>query len=60
MTISVHRVNTMCDDNEMTTKRWAPFSPPDDFDVADAVSRLMGVGYEGGQGGGGRGGELRE
>ena len=34
MTISARRVDTMCDDNAMTTKRWAPFSPPDDFDIA--------------------------
>ena len=27
----------MCDDDATTTKRWAPFSPPDDFDVADAT-----------------------
>ena len=55
MTISARRVDTMCDGDATMMKRWAPFSPPDDFDVADArrhVSRLMGVGNEGGQGGG--------
>ena len=29
---------TMCDDDATTTKRWAPFSPPDEFDVVDAAS----------------------
>ena len=28
---------TMCDDDATTTKRWAPFSPPDEFDVVDAT-----------------------
>ena len=28
---------TMCDDDATTTKRWAPFSPPDKFDVVDAA-----------------------
>ena len=28
---------TMCDDDATTTKRWAPFSPPDKIDVADAT-----------------------
>ena len=27
----------MCDDDATTTKRWAPFSPPDEFDVVDAA-----------------------
>jgi len=27
----------MCDEDPTTTKRWAPFSPPDNFDVADAT-----------------------
>ncbi len=27
----------MCDDNATTTKRWAPSSPPDEFDVVDAT-----------------------
>ena len=37
MTISARRVNTMCNDNATTMKRWAPFSPPDKIDVADAT-----------------------
>jgi hypothetical protein len=28
---------TMCEDDATTTKRWAPFSPPDKFDVVDAT-----------------------
>ena len=28
---------TMCDDDATMTKRWAPFSPPDEFDVVDAA-----------------------
>ncbi len=28
---------TMCDDDATTTKQWAPFSPPDKFDVVDAT-----------------------
>ncbi len=28
---------TMCADNATMTKRWAPFSPPDEFDVVDAA-----------------------
>ena len=28
---------TMCGDEATTTKRWAPFSPPDEFDVVDAA-----------------------
>ena len=27
----------MCDDDATMTKRWAPFSPPDEFDVVDAA-----------------------
>ncbi len=27
----------MCDDDATTIKRWAPFSPPDKFDVIDAT-----------------------
>ena len=27
----------MCNDDATTTKRWAPFSPPDEFDVVDAA-----------------------
>jgi hypothetical protein len=27
----------MCDDDATTTKRWAPFSPPDKIDVLDAT-----------------------
>ncbi len=29
---------TMCDNDATKTKRWAPFSPPDEFDVVDAAS----------------------
>ncbi len=55
MTISVRRVDMMCDDDAMTTKRWAPFSPPDDFGVADATCPVSWVLVTGGdRGGGGR------
>ena len=37
MIISAHHVDTMCDNDATMTKRWAPFSPPDNFDVADAT-----------------------
>ncbi len=30
-------LTTMCDDGATTTKGWAPFSPPDEFDVVDAT-----------------------
>jgi hypothetical protein len=30
-------LTTMCDDDATMTKRWAPFGPPDEFDVADAI-----------------------
>ena len=64
MTISVHRVNTMCDDDATAMKRLAPFSLPDDFDVADATCPVSWVlatrGGRGGAGGGRREGELRE
>ena len=52
MTISARRVDTMCNDNVSTTRRWAPFSLPDDFDVTDAtclISWLMAM--RGGRGG---------
>ncbi len=46
----------MCDDNDATTERWAPFSPPDEFDDADAewmpASVLASKGGRGGRGGG--------
>jgi hypothetical protein len=29
-------LTTTCDDDYATTERWAPFSPPDEFDDADA------------------------
>ena len=52
MTICVRRVDTMCDDDATTTKRWAPFSPPDDFDVADATCPVSWVlATRGGRGG---------
>ncbi len=51
---------TMRDDDATRTKRWALFSPPDDFDVADATVALSWVlsvrgargGWPGGRGGG--------
>ncbi len=47
MTISVRRVDTMCDDDATTTKRWAPFS------VADATCPVSCVlATRGGRGGG--------
>ena len=53
MTICVLRVDTMCDDDATTTKRWAPFSPPDNFDVADATCPVSWVlATRGGRGGG--------
>jgi hypothetical protein len=30
-------LTTMCNDDATTTKRWAPLSPPDEFDVVDAA-----------------------
>ena len=60
MTISARRVDTMCNDNATTTKRWAPFSLPDDFDFADATCPVSGVFATRGAGGGHREGELRE
>ena len=63
MTISARRVDMMCNNNAMMTKRWAPFSPPDDFDVADAtcpVSLVLATrGARGGASGGRVEGELR-
>jgi hypothetical protein len=55
MTISARRVDTMCNNDATNTKQWAPFSPPDDFDVADAtcpVSWVLGTRGGRGQGGG--------
>jgi len=60
MTISARRVDMVCDDNATTTKRWAPFSPPDDFDVADATCPVSWVLATRRAGGGRREGELRE
>ena len=34
---------TMCDDDATSTKRWAPFSPPDEFDLVDAASFISWV-----------------
>ncbi len=45
----------MCDDDAMTTKRWAPFSPPGEFDVVDAtlsVSWVLATRWARGGGGG--------
>ncbi len=33
----------MCDDDATTTKQWAPFGPPDEFDVADATCAVSWV-----------------
>jgi len=42
----------MCDDDATTTKGWAPFSPPDNFDVADATCPVSWVlATSGGRGG---------
>jgi hypothetical protein len=42
----------MCDDNATTMKRWAPFGPPDEFDVADATCAVSWVfAMRGGRGG---------
>ena len=52
MTISACRVDTMCNYDAMTTKRWALFSPPDNFDVADATCPISWVlATRGGRGG---------
>jgi hypothetical protein len=52
MTISARRVDTMCDDDTTTTKRCAPFSLPDNFDVADAMCPVSWVlATRGGRGG---------
>ena len=52
MTISVRHVDTVCDGNATTMKQWAPFSPPDDFDVADATCPVSWVlATRGGRGG---------
>jgi hypothetical protein len=52
MTISARRVDTLCDDDTTTTKRCAPFSPPDNFDVADAMCPVSWVlATRGGRGG---------
>ena len=31
----------MCDDDATTKKRWAPFGPLDEFDVADAIVTVL-------------------
>ncbi len=42
----------MCNDDATTTKRWAPFSPPDEFDVVDATLPISWVlATRGGRGG---------
>jgi hypothetical protein len=52
MTISARCVDMMCDDDATRTKRWAPFSPPDDFDVAEAMCPVSWVlATRGGRGG---------
>ena len=52
MTISARLVDTICNDDATTTKRWAPFSPPDEFDVADATCAVSWVfAMRGGRGG---------
>jgi hypothetical protein len=46
---------TTCDDNDATMERWAPLSPPDEFDDADAewmpACVLASRGGRGGRGG---------
>jgi hypothetical protein len=37
MTIDVRRVDDDVHRNATTMKQWAPFGPPDEFDVADAT-----------------------
>ena len=51
---------TMCAENATTTKRWAPFGPPDEFDVADATLPVSYVLAMRGARGGHREGELGE
>jgi len=58
MTISARRVDTMCDDDATMTKRWAPFSPPDDFGVADAMCPVSWVLATRGDRGGAPGGRV--
>ncbi len=60
MTISARCVDTMCDGVATRTKRWALFSPPDDFDVAYATCPVSWVLATRGGRGGRREGELRE
>ena len=47
---------TACKNEATSTKRWAPLSPPDEFDVADAkwtpALVLVSGGARGGRGGG--------
>jgi len=51
---------TMCAENATTTKQWAPFGPPDEFDIADTtlpVSYVLATrGARGGASGGRVGG----
>ncbi len=60
MTISARHVDAMCHDDKTTTKRWALFSPPDNFDIADATCSVSWVLAMRGGRGGRREGELRE
>ena len=48
---------TMCDDDAMTTKGWALFSPPEEFDVVDATLSVSWVLAMRGARGGGAGRE---
>ena len=48
----------MCDDDATTTKRWAPFSPPDNFDVANATCPVSWVLATRGGSGGAPGGRV--
>ncbi len=44
---------TMCAKNTTRTKQWAPFGPPDEFDVADAALPVSyGLAARGVRGGG--------
>jgi hypothetical protein len=49
----------MCDDDASTMNRWAPLSPFDEFDVANATLLLPWIFPRGGIGGGGWGGDDR-
>ncbi len=49
---------TMCAKNTTTTKRWVPFGPLDEIDVANTTSLVTGVVELRGGGGGASGGRV--